>query len=351
MGALTDSSYEYYVKEHLLLHGADARYEKLYTSMVESAKKHLIFRPLAEGDPDILFAGNAIHYDGKLFQEDNEVQHLGCFIGGMLALGGKVFNRPQDVEIAAKLTQGCVWAYNATRSGVMPESFHIRRCPVKLPGEAKDPVCHFNFDTVDDETEEREHMLLKSLLEAGDIASLDSFSPVSNNYKPTTEEIDDGLGKMRWPAMGHYDLPRSFLGMDGRYLLRPEALESVFYMYRVSGDKLWQNQGWEMFKSIINLTKVTNENIDEFPTLNRNGNKNVKRSSADSEVVGFSAVNDVSNPLRETENLSNESESFWMAETLKYAYLLFSEPALISLDDYVFNTEAHPVLRPDAGSK
>jgi mannosyl-oligosaccharide alpha-1,2-mannosidase len=31
-----------------------------------------------------------------------------------------------------------------------------------------------------------------------------------------------------------------------------------------------------------------------------------------------------------------------MAETLKYFYLTFSEPSVISLDDWVFNTEAHP---------
>lgn len=38
-------------------------------------------------------------------------------------------------------------------------------------------------------------------------------------------------------------------------------------------------------------------------------------------------------------------ESFWMAETLKYFYLIFSEPDLISLDEWVFNTEAHPFKR------
>ena len=32
-----------------------------------------------------------------------------------------------------------------------------------------------------------------------------------------------------------------------------------------------------------------------------------------------------------------------MAETLKYFYLIFSEPSLISLDEWVFNTEAHPL--------
>jgi len=39
-------------------------------------------------------------------------------------------------------------------------------------------------------------------------------------------------------------------------------------------------------------------------------------------------------------------ESFWMAETLKYFYLIFSEPELVSLDDFVFNTEAHPLRTP-----
>jgi mannosyl-oligosaccharide alpha-1,2-mannosidase len=43
---------------------------------------------------------------------------------------------------------------------------------------------------------------------------------------------------------------------------------------------------------------------------------------------------------------TDASESFWMAETLKYFYLIFSEPDLVSLDDYVFNTEAHPFKIP-----
>lgn len=38
-------------------------------------------------------------------------------------------------------------------------------------------------------------------------------------------------------------------------------------------------------------------------------------------------------------------QSFWMAETLKYFYLIFSSPDTISLDDYVFSTEAHPFQR------
>jgi len=44
--------------------------------------------------------------------------------------------------------------------------------------------------------------------------------------------------------------------------------------------------------------------------------------------------------------LTSYLQSFWIAETLKYFYLIFSEPELISLDDYVFNTEAHPFRLP-----
>ncbi|KAF6224707.1 hypothetical protein HO173_012864 [Letharia columbiana] len=45
----------------------------------------------------------------------------------------------------------------------------------------------------------------------------------------------------------------------------------------------------------------------------------------------------------------NKMESFWMAETLKYFYLIFSEPSVVSLDEYVLNTEAHPFRRPKPG--
>lgn len=41
--------------------------------------------------------------------------------------------------------------------------------------------------------------------------------------------------------------------------------------------------------------------------------------------------------------LANSMESFWLAETLKYLWLLFGPDELLSLDDWVLNTEAHPL--------
>jgi len=59
--------------------------------------------------------------------------------------------------------------------------------------------------------------------------------------------------------------------------------------------------------------------------------------------VGHSAVHDV---LFEQPQQLDSMESFWVAETLKYFYLLFSTPDVISLDEWVLNTEAHPFKRP-----
>jgi len=42
---------------------------------------------------------------------------------------------------------------------------------------------------------------------------------------------------------------------------------------------------------------------------------------------------------------NDEQESFWLAETLKYLYLIFDDPERLSLDEWVFNTEAHPLRR------
>lgn len=88
-------------------------------------------------------------------------------------------------------------------------------------------------------------------------------------------------------------------------------------MYRITGDTTWQDKGWNMFEAIIEAT---------------------------STKYGHSAIYDVTTPRNETSQV-DEMESFWLAETLKYFYLLYSTPDTISLDEWVLNTEAHPFKR------
>ena len=40
----------------------------------------------------------------------------------------------------------------------------------------------------------------------------------------------------------------------------------------------------------------------------------------------------------------NGMESFWLAETLKYLWLLFGDPETLPFDKWVLSTEAHPIL-------
>ena len=100
---------------------------------------------------------------------------------------------------------------------------------------------------------------------------------------------------------------------------RPEAIESVFVLYRITGDPTLQDAAWRMFEAINNAT------FAEY---------------------AHSAIADVTiDKGKETEKL-DQCESFWMAETLKYFYLLFETEDVVSLDEWVLNTEAHPFRRP-----
>lgn len=108
----------------------------------------------------------------------------------------------------------------------------------------------------------------------------------------------------------------SFPGMnvyDGKYRLRPETVESLFYLYRVTKDQKYRDYGWEIFQAIERHARTEH---------------------------GYGAVLNVEELPARTEN---KMESFFLAETLKYHYLLQGPDDLIPLDEYVFNTEAHPL--------
>lgn len=98
------------------------------------------------------------------------------------------------------------------------------------------------------------------------------------------------------------------------YLLRPETVESFFILYQLTGDPVYREWGWEAFQAIERYCKLEG---------------------------GYGSLKDVSNTGGRPEN---KMESFFLAETLKYIYLLFDpETPVDVLNKHVFNTEAHPV--------
>ncbi|KZF21714.1 glycoside hydrolase family 47 protein [Xylona heveae TC161] len=282
IGGMVDSLYEYFPKEHMLLGGVTNQYRKLYENAVDAMKKYLFFKPMTPTGADILFSGDVWYNKKGTLNIDPRGQHLSCFAGGMVAVGAQLFDRPQDLPTARKLVEGCTWAYHSQPSGLMPEVFHMVHC------EADDP-CEWDIEKWHNE-------VLKSQKYSGDITR------EGVNRLTVAERLSPGFTKIE----------------DRTYKLRPEAIESVFILYRITGDKSLQEIAWRMFTAIEDATKTHFANA---------GIHDVTR--ADSPKM-------------------DRMESFWFAETLKYFYLIFSEPNLISLDDYVLNTEAHPFKRPKA---
>jgi mannosyl-oligosaccharide alpha-1,2-mannosidase len=128
LGGCADSLYEYFLKEHMLLDGLVSQYQDLYERSLEAAKEYLFFRPLNPDNKDILISGSARKSALGRVKLDPEGQHLACFAGGMVALGAQVFNRSDDLATARQLVDGCIWASDATPTGIMPEMFHLVPC-------------------------------------------------------------------------------------------------------------------------------------------------------------------------------------------------------------------------------
>ncbi|KAI0281883.1 glycoside hydrolase [Russula brevipes] len=98
------------------------------------------------------------------------------------------------------------------------------------------------------------------------------------------------------------------------YLLRPETVESFYLLWRTTGDVVWRERGWVVFEAILNVTRV--------------------------EDSGFASIGNVYHPQAV---LLDQMPSWFLAETLKYLFLLFTDDDLLPLDHWVFNTEAHPL--------
>ena len=199
-------------------------------------------------------------------------------------MASRIFDEPNDLYIGDGLTNGCIWAYENSPVGIMPETFTAFPCP-----DATGQQCSWDDDT--------------------------------------WKTINPALKDCGEHCVGMY--PPGFLEVrDESYLLRPEAIESVFVMYRVTGDEQWRDLGWMMFENIIRQTRTNYGHAALFSVIYTQRREEYEMGKL---VLSDKAIQ------------KDEMESFWLAETLKYFYLLFSEPSLISLDEWVLNTEAHPL--------
>ena len=97
------------------------------------------------------------------------------------------------------------------------------------------------------------------------------------------------------------------------YPLRPENIESCFYLYRMTRNNEYLRMGERMVSDILEKCRTES---------------------------GYAAMKDVRKLT-----LTDSMESFFFAETLKYSFLLFAPESVIDLNKVVFNTEGHPLKK------
>ena len=106
---------------------------------------------------------------------------------------------------------------------------------------------------------------------------------------------------------------RTMEATEPGYPLRPEIVESAYYLYRYTKDPRYLAMGRTIFEDLEKYCRVEN---------------------------GFTVLKDV-----RTKEKGDLMPSYFLAETLKYLYLLFSPEDVAGFDGVVFNTEAHPLPR------
>lgn len=148
--------------------------------------------------------------------------------------------------------------------------------------------------------------------------ALDAFFPAVlalSGDIDRAEKLQASSYKM-WTAWGiepeELDYTTMKVTYDG-YALRPEIIESTYYLYTYTNDPKYQEMG-----------RTYLADLDKYCRTD----------------AGYAALKSV-----ETKEKRDSMESFFLAETLKYEYLLFAPASTLDLRSVIFNTEAHPLKK------
>ncbi|KAJ1535891.1 Mannosyl-oligosaccharide 1,2-alpha-mannosidase IB [Nowakowskiella sp. JEL0078] len=289
VGACSDSFYEYLLK--LWISTGDERYWDAYYEAAQGIRQNMA-RETSDGRlmyiPITRTTLASAPKNAKLSRlfRDNFYEHLSCFAGGMFATGAlahRTGNWTDHLKLGSKVAELCYIGYNITKTG--------------LGGE---------------------------------------FS------------LENGVP------------------FGAEYHLRPEVIESIFYMWRYTHDPKYREWGWQIAQSLNKWARLpvgfsgirdvnnfhpicdptTGEPI--FPPGVTNWNQFNKYQATHPPLLPPNARVSAQRPSETYPYVDciyriDLQESFFLAETLKYLYLLFADDDILPLDKYVFNTEAHPL--------
>ncbi|KAJ2763210.1 mannosyl-oligosaccharide alpha-1,2-mannosidase [Coemansia sp. BCRC 34490] len=268
LGSRGDSYYEYLLKQWLQTSQTEPRFREEYDTAMEGIKKYLV---AVSPNQNQTFIGELLSPNSANPEFSPKMDHLVCFLSGNLALGAtqgrslaemsplelSASNR-EDLVLARELAETCVRMYFDTASGLAPE------------------IAYFRWTN--------------------------PATGVEKLFDANTQ-----LVKPNGDILVH--------ASDRHNLLRPETVESLFILWRITGEAKWRDYGWQIFEAFEKWARL-------------------------SDGHGYSNLLDVTVvPPQHADKM----ETFFVSETLKYLYLLFSDSSTVPLSRYVFNTEAHPL--------
>ncbi|HJR06902.1 MAG TPA: glycoside hydrolase family 47 protein [Pyrinomonadaceae bacterium] len=153
---------------------------------------------------------------------------------------------------------------------------------------------------------------------ATNYGALDAFFPavlaMSGDLK-RAKQLQASSFKM-WTTYGIEPEELNYRTMEIKsagYPLRPEIVESTYYLYHYTGDPQYLRMGETLFEDFVKHCRTE---------------------------AGYATLKSVV-----TKEKRDEMQSFLFAETLKYFYLLFAPPKTLNFKKVIFNTEAHPIRR------
>jgi hypothetical protein len=280
LGARTDSYYEYLLKQYLQT--GIKWLEQDYLDSMEEVGSRLLRH--TDGSENYTYVAELHSYRTVNDTEDNRyvnrMDHLVCFLPGTLALGYYHFS-PQASEFRLK--------YN-----------------LETPSDRLNPRFDSHLDTA--KALARTCMHMYSSMGTGLSPEIATFV-----HSATNDPVDQNQPEIQAQSSSAHNI------------LRPEYVESLFYLYHITGLPVYRTQATQIFEAFQKYSRIS---------------------------TGYSAISDVrqkpatSVDIDETlhKHAPDRMESFWLSETLKYMYLIFCDDKQIVgsiLNNYVFNTEGH----------
>ncbi|THH27798.1 hypothetical protein EUX98_g6395 [Antrodiella citrinella] len=295
VGAFADSAHEYLLKQWLLSSRVEKKAKDLYLQTVTAILEHLLYLSPTR---HLLYVTDI---DSNV--PSHTFEHLSCFLPGLLTLGAHTLSSsgdlsPEDVQLhqwaAEGLANTCWVTYADQASGLGPDEMRFNKNDFVFNNPEVSSYLPRETDAEGMEGLKQGKWMahVKAWLKAGRQGGL-----------PTGVKDPEPVHRGE----------RDYVNYKPRFLLRPETVESFYLLYRTTGDPKWRERGWSVFSAIQKEARTP---------------------------IGYASVSAVD---QSPSTKLNEMPSFFMAETLKYLYLLFHEDDLVPLDKWVFNTEAHPL--------